>query len=49
MHRVTTQLPQVLLVSDVTPQDGPPALVHADDIFTGQRPGHGADGRTETE
>ena len=35
------------VVSEVTPEDGPPALVHTDDVLTGQRPGHGADGRTK--
>lgn len=35
--------------SDVTPEDHPSSLVHADDVLAGQRPGHGTDGRAEEE
>lgn len=35
--------------SEATPEDGQPALVHADHVLPRRRPGDGADGRTEEE
>lgn len=43
----TTRPHHGLAVSDVAPEHSQPALIHADEVFTRRRPGHGADGRTE--